>query len=89
MHGSMIRDVQPGELVILLMSGTTLVAMGLIPGLLDGLQDGLQNISALISSSFQFSRNTDQAKQVKNPVRPWLVGIGAALILAGLLNISK
>lgn len=82
-----MEGMQPRELLILLMAGLTLVAVGLFPSLLDGFQNGVENFSALLSGPL--ARKLYRIERERHPVRFWLAAIGLGFIVTALLAIAR
>uniref|UniRef100_Q021Z9 Uncharacterized protein n=1 Tax=Solibacter usitatus (strain Ellin6076) TaxID=234267 RepID=Q021Z9_SOLUE len=73
----------PGEVVTGLVSGSVLIAFGLVPGLFDRLSEGVRNFSNSLTSPFHHHH-----ARRHEPIQPpmGLAILGGALILLTLLG---
>jgi hypothetical protein len=76
--------MKPREVMICVLSGCVLVVFGLVPGLFQRLEEGIRNFHDQVSSGFAVSppRYTEYDK-LRRPI--WLAGLGALLIVVGVL----
>ncbi len=80
--------MKPHDLMVGLVWGCVLLALGLIPGLFSSLTEGVQNAIRVFRDSVLFgSPVTPQPRSgCESPHRPlWLAGLGALLITITIL----